>query len=149
MFTLPFTDVDSPVLWLTGATGQTALALGGPLRNTVSYDGHEPAASPGAMPSVSEPEVAAVIRAAQLRAIEDAELPLDAAVVAPRETRHWAANVVDVLEKMRFYRPYALPKEVEFLARRDEYATAAELKGELGSAINVLIGRPLWIADLA
>jgi hypothetical protein len=143
---MPYDDVTPRVLYLTGETEHTVVALGGPLRNTVSLDPDDAKSREGANVMLYEREVAAMINDAQTRAIEDEEEPAEGAKLAePRpEYRRWEGDVVDVHMKLS----QRLPKRpMNVLALRDEYSLAEHLDGVLGEPRNVLLGKPVFVYE--
>jgi hypothetical protein len=146
---LQFDEVRPPVLYLTGQTEDTVVALTGHLVNRFGFPEQYATSSPDAPIITSEREVAALIHEAQMRTIEDGEATAQGAKLARARDRYsrWESDVVNALAKMEVYRPRAEQPHVEVLAYKDSFASAHNLNGVLTQPRNVLIGKPLWVAQ--
>jgi hypothetical protein len=135
MHVAPFTDIDPPLVYLTGQTSQTVVMLGGSLVHVRGRGGHQGIASEG-MSSLAEPfAVIAARRAALGRSPVEAE-----AVPSPVAPDQWAADAIFTLEHWNTGEPMM---GVEVLARREGSSAPR------GAGKRVLVGSPVYVARLS
>jgi hypothetical protein len=149
MFVVEFRKVSPAVLYLTGQTEHTVVALAGPLINKVGISDEDAASEERAAALTDEPEVARVVADAQRRAIADGEVGEEG--VSPLEPKpmghRWEYDVFDTHQRMGFYASELRTRLVEVLAWRDSFTAAEDLVDVLPERKNVLLGKPYWVAQ--
>jgi hypothetical protein len=149
MVMMPYDEVKPAVLYLTGETELSVVALAGPLRNMVGLHPDDARSREGANILIYEPEVAGMINEAQTRAIQEGEESEAGAKLArarQREYYRWEHDVLDVHMKLS---DRLRKRPVNVLAYRDSYSRAEDIDGVLipGEPRNVLLGKPVFIYE--
>jgi hypothetical protein len=144
MFIVPFDQVRPAVLYLTGRTERTVVALAGPLKHMVGLDPGDAKSTEGARFVHSEQEVAAVVAEAQRGDDEQQER---CAPASPQpDTERWERNIVETYQRLTYYPQNFEEREVEMLAWRDRFSEVRDVAGALADPMSVLLGRPIFIA---
>src|SRR3954451_6486019 len=105
-----YNTVKPAVIYFTGETEHTVLALAGPLRYKVGLPGDDAKSREDANLMLHEPEVAAMINDTQTAAIADGEEEPEPGARRARERpryRSWASDVLDVHGKLSKSAPQA------------------------------------------
>ena len=141
MFSVPFDKVKPATLYMVGETERTFVALGGQLKDVVNRDPEYAAAAEGAPLVKDEPEVVAAVARAMLDDDASAARHIEAT------PRRWEQDVVATHQRFTYYPELFRKKSYEILAYKDEFTRAEELAGLVPDAKNVLLGKPLFVAD--
>ena len=132
-----FTRSDPPVFFLLGTTDQTIVALGGSIEHVRGHRGRIPKPDSGAQPVVLESDVVALISEAEDKPPEERQRSL-------RKPGDAAIHVAGMNRNRPFW--MGSTAEFEILARRE--LSSRVHPPQVESAINVLIGSPIFVARI-
>jgi hypothetical protein len=141
MFRVPFNEVDPPTLYMVGETEQTFVALGGQLTDMVNRGADYGRAAAGAPLIKDEPEFVVLFASVVLRD-GDREEPGQ-----PAPLLRWQQAVIDTHQRFVYYPEQFRKKNYEILAYKDEFSRADELADLRPAPKNVLLGKPLFVAE--
>ena len=143
MFSVPFNAVKPTTQYMVGETQRTLVALGGHLKDVVNRDAEFAKAADGARVIQEERDVAVAIAIAQrlARAGEAEPRPSEA------EPERWELAVAQTYHQFSDDPHHWRLKDYEVLALKDEFTPAEALAGFMHPAKDVLLGKPLFVAE--